>query len=144
MGQSNIFGMGDVGPDTTKGTLGYLTKEEKRYPYLLNDDGKWTTRADVRYVQVMPGKGGAMQVVQNDWRSVKRRSIGPELAFGHIMGHLLEAPVMVLKTCIGNRSPGWELLPPGSERYTVDGKTYAGYQDTPCSWVEGEPKKEVA
>jgi hypothetical protein len=144
MGQSNMFGMGNVGPETKQGTLEYLTKKEKRYPYLIDDAGKWTERSDVKYVQVMPGKGGGMQTNHNEWLTVKGGAIGPEVAFGHIMGQLLDEPVLVLKTCIGNRSLGWDLLPPGSERYTVDGTTYAGYKDTPSSWVEGQPKKEVA
>ena len=33
------------------------------------------------------------------------------------MGQMLDEPVLVLKSCIGNRSLGWDLLPPGSERY---------------------------
>lgn len=143
MGQSNMLGMGDVGPETTKGTLGYLTKTEKRYPYLIDEAGQWTVRNDVRYVHVMPGRSGGMQVNHNEWLTVKGGAIGPEVAFGHIMGQWLAEPVLVLKSCIGNRSLGWDLLPPGSERYVVDGKTYAGYKDTPDSWVEGQPKKEV-
>jgi alpha-galactosidase len=59
------------------------------------------------------------------------------------MGWLMDEPVLILKSCIGNRSLGWDLLPPGSERYTIDGKTYAGYKDSPDSWIEGQPKKEV-
>jgi alpha-galactosidase len=65
------------------------------------------------------------------------------LGFGYVMGHVLDEPVLILKSCIGNRSLGWDLLPPGSERYIVDGRTYAGYKDTPDSWVEGQPQKEV-
>ena len=30
------------------------------------------------------------------------------------MGQLLDEPVLVLKSCIGNRSLAWDLLPPGS------------------------------
>jgi len=53
---------------------------------------------------------------------------------------------MILKSCTGNRSLGWDLLPPGSERYEVEenGKTmvYAGYKDSPAKWEKGtEPKK---
>ncbi len=142
MGQSNMLGMGDVGPVTSKGTLEYLTKTEKRYPHLLDDAGKWTVRSDVRYVFVMQNKG-SMQIIQNDWLSVRGKTIGPEVQFGYIMGHLLNEPVLILKACIGNRSLAWDLLPPGSARYTVDGKTYAGYKDTPDSWIEGQPKKQV-
>lgn len=142
LGQSNMLGMGDVGPENTRGTLEYLTRTEKRYPHLVDDAGKWTVRSDVRHVFVMHNRGN-MQLVQNDWLTVKSRAIGPELQFGHIMGHLLDEPVLVLKACIGNRSLGWDLLPPGSERFTFEGKTYAGYKDTAESWVEGQPKKEV-
>jgi len=142
LGQSNMVGMGDVGPETTNGTLEYLTKQAKRYPHLVDDAGKWTARSDVRHVFVMHNRGN-MQKVQNDWMTVKGRTIGPELQFGYIMGHVLDEPVLILKSCIGNRSLGWDLLPPGSERYTLDGKTYAGYKDTAESWIEGEPKKEV-
>ena len=66
--------------------------------------------------------------VQNDWLTVKG-NFGPELGFGHVMGHVLDEPVLVLKACIGNRSLGWDLLPPGSERYEFEGKVYAGYKD---------------
>ena len=144
MGQSNMFGMGETGPLTTKGTLEYLTKTEKRYSHLLDGADAWTARSDVRYVQVMPGRNGGMQMPHDEWLTVKGKTIGPEVQFGYIMGHVLDEPVLILKSCIGNRSLGWDLLPPGSERFTVDGMTYAGYKDTPASWVEGQPKKEVA
>ena len=143
MGQSNMLGMGELGPETTKGTLAYLTKTQKRYPHLVDEAGNWTSRRDVRYVFVMHNRGN-MQLVQNDWLTVQGKTIGPELQFGHIMGQVLDEPVLILKTCIGNRSLGWDLLPPGSERFTFDGKTYAGYKDDTPSWVEGEEKKPVA
>jgi len=104
MGQSNMFGMGDVGPETTRGTLAHLTNNEKRYPHLLDDAGAWNARSDVRYVQVMPGKSGGMQMPHDEWLTVKSKTIGPEVQFGYIMGHVLDEPVLVLKSCIGNRS----------------------------------------
>jgi alpha-galactosidase len=112
----------------------------------VDDAGKWTARSDVRHVFVMHNRGN-MQMVQNDWLTVKGKTIGPELQFGSIMGHVLDEPVLVLKTCIGNRSLGWDLLPPGSERYEAEvterggtkvKKVFAGYKDKPDSWpVEG-------
>ena len=45
----------------------------------------------------------------------------------------LDAPVMILKSCIGNRSLGWDLLPPGSEPYEFEGKTQPGYRGTPSN-----------
>jgi alpha-galactosidase len=51
--------------------------------------------------------------------------------------------VLLLKVCTGNRSLGWDLLPPGSERYTFGGTTYAGYKDSPNKWLEGQPKPVI-
>jgi hypothetical protein len=138
MGQSNMVGMGDIQPETKPGTLARLTKTDKKYPFLVDDAGQWTVRKDVYYYDARVKKGSPLSATSNNGSS-----IGPELGFGHVMGQLLDEPVLILKSCIGNRSLGWDLLPPGSERYTVDGKTYAGYKDTPDSWIEGQPKKQV-
>jgi len=74
-----------------------------------------------------------------------------ELGIGHCLGDAIAAPVMILKSCIGNRSLGWDLLPPGSERFEAEvtdkqgnktTKVFAGYKDSPDSWVKGtEPVK---
>ena len=60
-----------------------------------------------------------------------RNKLGPEHGLGHSLGNAIEAPVMVLKSCIGNRSLGWDLLPPGSEPYEFDGQPVPGYRGTP-------------
>ncbi|HRZ56822.1 MAG TPA: sialate O-acetylesterase [Candidatus Paceibacterota bacterium] len=142
MGQSNMVGMGDVGPETNKGTLLYLTKKQDKYPWLLDEDGKWTVRKDVYYYDARVRKGSPLSALSNNGRS-----IGPELGFGFVMGQLLDEPVLVLKSCIGNRSLGWDLLPPGSERYEAEvterggqkvTKIFAGYKDKPDSWIAEE------
>ena len=65
------------------------------------------------------------------------------------MGDAVDDPVLLLKSCIGNRSLGWDLLPPGSERSEFVAKdkagvekklVYAGYKDKPESW-EMDPAK---
>jgi len=137
MGQSNMVGMGDIGPETAKGTLTHLTKTEKKYPWLVDGD-KWTERKDVYYYDARVKKGAPLSPTANNGKA-----IGPELGFGYVLGQVLDEPVLVLKSCIGNRSLGWDLLPPGSKQFTFEGKTYAGYKDTPDSWVEGQPKKDV-
>ena len=71
------------------------------------------------------------------------RHIGPELQFGHIMGYIHDEPVLILKACIGNRSLGWDLLPPGSEQFEFEGKIYAGYKDSPPSWEKGTTPKPI-
>ncbi len=138
MGQSNMVGMGDIGPGTNRGTLVYLTKTEKKYPFLVDDAGQWTVRKDVYYYDARVKKGSPLSPTSNNGKS-----IGPELGFGYVMGHILDEPVLVLKSCIGNRSLGWDLLPPGSERYQAEvterggakvTKVFAGYKDKPDSW----------
>ncbi len=54
--------------------------------------------------------------------------------------------MLLLKSCIGNRSLGWDLLPPGSSPFEFEdkGKTwhYAGYKESPLRWETGtEPKR---
>lgn len=121
MGQSNAVGMGKIS------SLQDYVLNKKLYPYLLDDEGKWAARADVRYVRVMSGKGGGMQVFNNEPITVaKCRTIGVEFGIAKYVGDAIDAPVMILKSCIGNRSLGWDLLPPGSEPY--DGEP--GYRGT--------------
>lgn len=148
LGQSNMLGFGRVGPKDVKGSLEYMIHEKGKYPFLVDDAGNWTVRKDVRYVHVMDQRGvdyknmEQFRDMKNDWLTVSG-NFGPELGFGHVMGHKLEEPVLVLKACIGNRSLGWDLLPPGSERWEFDGKVYAGYKDTAPSWEKGGEPKSV-
>jgi hypothetical protein len=122
MGQSNMVGMGKVGPDDAPGSLGNFCKKEKKYPYLIDEEGKWTVRNDVRCAMVTcdqeigwlrPGFGA-------------KSNIGPELGFGFVVGDAIDEPVLLIKACIGNRSLGWDLLPPGSEPYAGE----PGYRGT--------------
>jgi hypothetical protein len=147
MGQSNMLEMGKVAGDAD-GTLEHAVKNKSLYPYLTNDAGNWTLRQDVRNVAVMGSGGpGKTQVRKNDWLQVAGGKIGVEMGIGHFMGHFHDEPVLILKSAIGNRSLGWDLLPPGSPSYEFtdpkDGKTYiyAGYGQSPDRWEKGtEPK----
>lgn len=137
LGQSNMVGLGKVqGGD---GSLEHAVRVEKKYPYLVDDAGSWTVRNDVRYVQYMSGRGP----LRNEWMTVAGGKLGPEYGIGHSLGQAIDAPVMILKCCIGNRALGWDLLPPGSERSEfvttekggVERKlVYAGYKDKPEFW----------
>jgi hypothetical protein len=89
---------------------------------------------------------GGMKVFNNEGMTIKGGTIGPEIGIGHYVGHATDAPVLILKSCIGNRSLGWDLLPPGSSSFEFEdqGKVwhYAGYKETPLRWEKGtEPKK---
>lgn len=141
LGQSNMLGFGKVAPRDKAGSLEHAVHEEGLYPFLVDDDGNWTERQDVRNVRVMVARGGGMRVFRNEWLTIAGKHIGPEIGIGHHLGNHLDEPVLILKSCIGNRSLGWDLLPPGSERYERDGKVYAGYQDSPDAWDKGtEPE----
>ena len=157
MGQSNTLEMGRVkGGKKPEGTLEYAVQNEKLYPFMVDDQGNWTTRKDVRNVHVMGSGGpGKNSVKRNDWLTVSGGKIGIETGIGHQLGNALDAPVLILKSSIGNRSLGWDLLPPGSPSYEyeleirnrktkqVEKKTfvYAGYGQSPDKWEKGtEPK----
>jgi hypothetical protein len=141
MGQSNTLEMGKVTPD-----LG------EKYPFLFDDAGKPTVCNDVRNVSVMQ-KRGNMGVYRNEWLTIeKKNKIGIETGIGHVLGNAIDAPVMVLKSSIGNRGLGWDLLPPGSERYLAEvtdkagnktTKVVAGYKEKPEMW-DADPAKGLA
>ncbi|MEA3366861.1 MAG: sialate O-acetylesterase, partial [Planctomycetota bacterium] len=112
LGQSNMLGMGKIAGDKD-GTLEYAVKVKKKYPYLVDDAGDWTVRKDVRYARVMGSGTGKMRQFNNEWMSIEGENrIGPEFGIGYYVGHAVDAPVLILKSCIGNRSLGWDLLPP--------------------------------
>ena len=142
LGQSNMLGFGKIGSKDQKGSLTHAVQVKGKYPYLVDESGKWTVRKDVRNVRVMGSGTGAMQRFNNEWMTITGGNIGPEIGIGHHLGEALDAPVLVLKSCIGNRSLGWDLLPPGSERFEQGGMIHAGYGDTADKWKKGErPKK---
>jgi hypothetical protein len=149
MGQSNMLEMGKVAGDAA-GTLEHAIKSKGLYPYLVDDAGKWTVRQDVRNVAVMGSGGpGKTQVRKNDWLQVAGGKIGVEIGIGNHMGELHAEPVLILKSAIGNRSLGWDLLPPGSPSYEFtdpkDGKTYvyAGYGQSPLRWEKGTQPEPI-
>ena len=136
LGQSNMLGFGKVA-GRNDGTLEHATKVKGLYPYLVDEDGEWTIRNDVRLVHVQGSGLGGGRILHDEFLTVKGARIGPEIAVGHHLGHAIEAPVLLLKSCIGNRSLGWDLLPPGSEGYEFNGNTHAGYRESPLSWKTG-------
>jgi hypothetical protein len=150
MGQSNTLEMGRVKGDK-EGSLEYAVQKENLYSFMADDAGNWTKRQDVRNVhtQGSGGPGGRGGVRRNDWLTVSGGKIGIETGIGHQLGNALDAPVLVLKSSIGNRSLGWDLLPPGSPRHEVETTDKSGKKVTlvtPAfkdevrhpSWTKGE------
>ena len=144
LGQSNMVGGGRVGPETKDGTLEHAVKVEKKYPYLVDKLGNWVTWKDVRYVQFIPSGTRLVSAPHNEWMTAARCStIGPEFGIAECLRQATDAPIMVLKSCCGNRGLNWDLLPPGSKRYLVGDQVYAGYKDRPPHWTV-DPAKGVA
>ncbi|MFT5239921.1 MAG: hypothetical protein ACI9OU_000797 [Candidatus Promineifilaceae bacterium] len=130
-------GLGWINRMDVPGCLSTLVKHQGLYPYLMNDKGQWVSRDDVWYKGVVTATGSR-------WLGVASGSIGPELGFGHVVGNALDEPVLVLKTSQGNRSLGWDFLPPGSQQYAYEGKMYAGYKESPDAWAIGTEPKPIA
>lgn len=133
-------GLGWIARVDIPGTLATVVKRDGKFPYLIDDQGKWLDRKDVWYKGVVTARA-------NKWLSVGcgagANNIGPELGFGHVVGDHHDAPVLLLKASQGNRSLGWDYLPPGSERYEHEGMIYAGYKDSPSRWEKGSEPQPI-
>ena len=148
LGQSNMLGFGkiDAKKGDPDGSLTHAVKSKGLYPYLVDEAGNWTERKDVRNVRVMGSGTGGMRLFNNEWLTIKGGKIGPEVGIGHHLGEATDAPVLILKSCIGNRALGWDLLPPGGEGFEfTDSKgvtwVHPGYKGSPEKWQKGtEPK----
>jgi hypothetical protein len=117
MGQSNMLGFGNPGP--------VKAVAAEKYPYLVDDAGNWNVRKDVRNVFFCMGA-----LKYNDWLTAENGNgsgkFGPEIGIGNYLGHAIDAPVMLLKSCVGNRALGWDLLPPSAVGTGAKGGSYQG------------------
>jgi hypothetical protein len=130
MGQSNMLGFGNL--DQLLGVAA------EKYPYLLDAGNNWTVRKDVRNVFFCMG-----EEKHNVWMSADNRDkIGPEIGIGNVLGQAIDAPVMILKCCVGNRALGWDLLPPSAKGTGKDGKSYQGDSESSNRKVSEEAKEK--
>ena len=160
LGQSNMLGMGEIHDPNKDGTLECAVFQKQLYRYLIDEEGRWVTSDNVRNVRVMDGGNDEtnMKVFHNEFMTIRGDTIGPEIGIGHVLEASLmtkmckkdkeqqpaaKPPIMLLKSCIGNRSLGWDLLPPGSPRYDYKDKTFAGYGESPEYWDKGTNPKPI-
>ncbi len=97
-----------------KGDLVTLTKKDKKFLYLLDNENKWTVRNDVVYTdpRLFPDRASSpLSATSNNGKS-----IGPEVGFGFVMGTFHDEQVLLIKTAMGNRSLGFDFRPPSSGR----------------------------
>ena len=94
-------------------------KTAATYKHLIDLDGNWATRSDVWLQFDHRGqKSGAHGILYGGDR---KRCIGPEYAFGHVLGNHFEQQVLIFKAAIGNPSLATDLRPPSSG---ATGKSY--------------------
>ncbi|QDU31704.1 hypothetical protein ETAA8_68640 [Anatilimnocola aggregata] len=133
-------GLGWLARTDIPGTLATVVKQDGKFPYLVDKKGNWVQRDDVWY-------NGVVTATANKWISIGcgagDNNIGPELGFGHMVGEYHEEPVLLLKASQGNRSLGWDYLPPGSKQFEQDGYVYAGYKESPAKWEKGSKPQPI-
>ena len=121
-------------------SLSEAVSVDGKYPYLYDKASKsWTTSKVIRNVFVMnvgaqPGNTGVGKVQTNSWMNGGQghaASIGPELGIGGMLEAASAEPTMLLKSCIGNRALGWDLLPPTSTGQIYNNISYAAYHESP-------------
>jgi hypothetical protein len=130
-GQSNMVGEGTVRGTDDK-SLETMTRRQNRFPNLINSQGNFIARQDVRYRGVITAVGDGPLAPGFGANS---GFFGPELGFGQIMGWYHDEPVLLLKTSQGNRALGWDILPPGGVRYQYGDRSYPAYGEAPESWL---------
>ncbi len=113
-GQSNMEG---------KGWASHI-ENQKDDPALAEDfsglkrDGKWVVRDDVWIAYPSNAmRGGPKQGPLTVGFGTKKHDdvgdeIGPEFAFGHVVGNATEAPVLLIKTAWGGKNVKKDFLPP--------------------------------
>lgn len=114
-GQSNMVGFGQLaGSPGTMET--YLKSKPKDYGHLVDKDGKPLVRDDVWIVNLSDEKQRAQGWLTTGY-GAPGGHIGPEYAFGFVVGDAYEDPVLIIKSAWGGNSLWFNFLSPGSEAY---------------------------
>ncbi len=110
-----------------KGDLKTLTTKDGKFPYLVDDAGKWTVRNDVTYTdpRLFPMRASSpLSAMSNNGGT-----IGPEVGFGFVMGTFHDEQVLLIKTSNGNRSLNFDFRPPSSGKSDQKGaEQYEGLE----------------
>lgn len=109
-GQSNMQGHGRISMEKD-GDLDYAAEQEQ-FSY-LKKDGQWVEREDVWYFHTS-GKGEVIKHNLKPGLGANARSIGPELAFGHVIGEHFDEQVLLIKCAWGGQAIGMTFRPPSA------------------------------
>jgi hypothetical protein len=100
-----------------KGDLTTVVNKEGKFPWMVDEKGKWTVRQDVTYSEARcnaEGKWNQLSATSNGDK------IGPEVAFGYVMGTFHDEQVLLIESSMGNRGLWWDFRPPSSGRLAPD------------------------
>jgi len=138
-GQSNMVGHGksEHGHADVIGAIGSLRYEVNNdpdnYGHLVNGDGSWKTRSDVKVWWRDSDIGNPRAVLKGDLgigfaQSRNSAWFGPEYAFGWAMGDHFGDSVLIIKTAWGGKSIAVDFRPPSAvaARGGVVGPYYLG------------------
>ena len=109
--QENLTGNGD---------LELVTKRDKKFPWMIDAEGKWTVRKDVQYQNVREEKKAAVSDLSATSNDAKH--VGPEVPFGYVMGEFHDEQVLLIESSMGNRALNFDFRPPSSGRLAPDNK----------------------
>lgn len=114
-GQSNMQGAGRIKLNPSrnegKGSLEYVVKDPKmkaRTKHTIDANGKFVVRKDV-WIWYFDRKGGLTAGY-----GARATNIGPEFAFGHMLGEALDQQVLLIKIAWGGKSLSGDFRPPSS------------------------------
>jgi hypothetical protein len=117
------------------GDLELVTKRDKKFPWMIDEEGKWTVRKDVYFQNVREAtksQGSDLSATSNDGKH-----IGPEVPFGFVMGTFHDEQVLLIESSMGNRALNFDFRPPSSGRLDPDNKFEAFEYD---AMIEGARK----
>jgi len=124
-----------VSPSDKPGNLLKVLKENPRFSFLRDADGKWTQRNDVALYDAHPLANNTRDParllhVPSDSADPRGFGVGADLMFGHVIGEKLDDPVLLIRFatkhpiwfCRGSRSLGYDFLSPsGGGGLDLDG-----------------------
>ncbi len=124
-GQSNMVGHGkaDEGHDNLKGGIGSLRyqveHDPKNYGHLVDKDGSWKTRDDVKVWWRDSDVTAPRAVIKGNLKIGYAQSrnpgwIGPEYGFGWAIADRLKQPVLIIKVAWGGKSLNVDFRPPSA------------------------------
>ena len=121
---NSLFWMGRT---DIPGTLDTVVRQQHKFRYLLDENGKWVERDDVFFQDArLHGGWGWEEDDPNTLRldesrlktPARRLTVGKGVwvgvPFGFLLGDHHDEPVLIIRTAIGNRGLAWDFRPPSS------------------------------